>query len=188
MLVEEKPTGKFNQNGTEKMNRKFFHKSCAEEIEKDKAFKQKEAKEFEDLYEYLKELHNIDALDGRMIERIQDFRNGTVKVQNQKVKKYKEGVTYKAMLDTYRYIGDQIERILHTNNFNQRKWNEFAYIFGTMVRNLNDVQVMLKQKQKEEDKLKTTIKKNIESESENYTPAFNNKKKKKDELDISDFL
>ena len=51
MMVEEKPTGKFNKNGTEKMKRKFFHKSCAEEIEKDKVFKQKEAKEFDDLYE-----------------------------------------------------------------------------------------------------------------------------------------
>lgn len=188
MMVEEKPTGKFNQNGTEKMTRKYFHKECALEIEKDKQFKQKETEEFDALYQYLKDLHKIDALDGRMIERIQDFRNGTVKVQNQKVKKYKEGVTYKAMLDTYKYIGDQIERILHTNNFNQKKWNEFAYIFGTMVRNLNDVQVMLKQKEREESKLDTTVKKNIESESENYTPTFNNKKKKKDDLDISSFL
>ena len=104
MHVEAKYTGKLNKNGTEKVLRSYYHHQCIQAYEQDKAFKEKERIEFDNLYQYLLKLHNIKHLDGRMIERIQDIRNGTVKVNNQKIVKSKQGIEYGDLLETYRYL------------------------------------------------------------------------------------
>lgn len=151
----------------------------------DKLFKENEAKELEVLYEYLKELHDIGALDGRMMEKIQDFRNGTIKVGNRKIKKYKNGISYKQMYQTYIYIEKKLINIRQYKNF-ETKWNEFAYFFGTMVNNVIEVDSILKTKTKQEEKHEAVIKKNIPLQD--HQEININKNKKKDTLDISDFL
>ena len=92
MICEEKGTDKCNKNGTEKKVRKYYHDSCFIEYQKDKQFKEQETKELDELYRYLLNLHNVKVLDARMMEKIQDLRNGTIKVNNKKIKRYKEGV------------------------------------------------------------------------------------------------
>jgi len=186
MEVEEKGTGKYNQNGSEKKLRKYFHSECYKNHLKDKEFKEKEIKELDELYQYLITLHKIDALDGRMMERIQDFRNGTIKVKNQKIKKYKNGVTYSKMLQTYQFIEDKLKKV-HEYKHLEPGWQEFTYFFGTMVNSLNEVQHVMKKQAKETAIKETVVKKNIASQTESdYSTPVN--KKKKDELDISNFL
>lgn len=180
MLCEEKSTGKFNKNGTEKMIRKYFHYGCNEEYQKDKKFKEEESKQFTELYEYLLKLHGLKVLDGRMIEKIQDLRNGTVKVKNKKIKKYKSGITYELMLQTYQYLNQRIDIILRSSQL-QPKWNEFSYIFGTMINNVNEVSQMNKRKEQVR----------VPNKAVNHDVGINVSKKevkKKDELDISEFL
>lgn len=180
MLCEEKPTGKFNKNGTEKMVRRYLHQGCNGEYQEDKSFKEEESKQLDALYSYLLALHSLEVLDGRMIEKIQDLRNGTVKINNKKITKYKSGVTYGLMLKTYKYIEKQIDHVLRTNNL-QTDWNKFSYVFGMMVRSVNEVSQM--------DKRNSQIK--VPEKVRNYDVGINVTKKevkKKDELDISEFL
>lgn len=184
MEVEEKGTGKFNKNGSEKKQRKYFHLECYQNYLKDKEFKEQELKELDALYQYLIKLHKLEALDGRMIERIQDFRNGTIKVKNQKIKKYKNGVTYSKMLQTYQFIEDKLNKVYEYKHL-EPGWQEFTYFFGTMVNSLNEVQHVMKKQAKETALKETVVKKNIETQSD-YPAPLN--KKKKDELDISNFL
>ncbi|RYI30491.1 hypothetical protein EVU96_08745 [Bacillus infantis] len=181
MDVEEKGTGKFNKNGSEKMSRKYFHSNCYEPYKKDRELKQQDLVELDELYQHLLSVHNLDILDGRMIEKIQDLRNGSVKLNGKKIVKYKQGVRYSLMLDTYQSIQQKIDFILSTNQFKE-KWNEFSYIFGTMVNNINTVQ----QAEKRRDTIER-IYKDIKVNKE--TVEIQVKKTiKKDELDISDFL
>lgn len=181
MHCEEKPTGKFNKNGTEKMQRKYLHTKCKEAFEKDKLFKEKELLELDKLYTYLLRLHSVDALDGRMMEKIQDLRNGTIKIKSKKVTKYKSGVQYKLMLDTYKHLENRIDYVQSSMQF-ETKWNEFSYIFGMMTNNLIDVKEMLLRKDKFEQPSSVKI------EYEPQTELIEKKSSKKDELDISDFL
>lgn len=181
MHCDEKPTGKFNKNGSPKMFRKYFHIECHELQLKDKEYKQVETAKLTDLYNHILKIHNIIALDGRMMEKIQDLRNGSVKINNKKVTKYKEGVPYEVMLQTYIYLASTIDGILHSMHFNE-KWNEFSYIFGTVTRSVNDVMLMNKQRDKQIEKMQ-----NVPSEEVEIQVPIKSKKVK-DNLDISEFL
>lgn len=179
MVCEEKTTGKFNKNGTEKKIRKYFHKKCYDLYLQDKEKKRIEASKFDELYQYLLKLHSLDVLNGRMIEKIQDLRNGSVKVKNHKIVRYKQGIPYELMYQTYQYINNRIDYVLTHNQF-QTKWNEFSYVFGMVINNLNEVKSLNKRKQQQEIIEKDAV--------EPVEINIHKTVKKKDEMDISDFL
>jgi hypothetical protein len=180
MFCEEKETGKFNKNGTEKKIRKYFHQDCYDLYKKDKEVKKIEAEKWDNLYQFLLKLHSLDVLDARMIEKLQDLRNGTIKIHNKKIRRYKQGVTYELMLQTYEYIIKRIDYVLLHNSF-KTKWNEFSYVFGMIINNINEVKMM-----NERNKIASHNNKKV-TESDNVEITFKNRKKK-DELDISDLL
>lgn len=174
----EKETMICIEKGKEKITRRYFHNECHIEFLQEKEAKEKDLKELDDLYKYLLKLHSLELLDGRMMEKIQDLRNGSIKINNKKIKKYKQGVPYSLMLDTYRYLGEQIDRILLMKQ-TEPKWNQFSYVFGTMINNIN----MIKQLEKHitEVSQKPIVNKDtVDIEVKRTT--------KKDELDISAFL
>lgn len=181
MHCDEKPTGKFNKNGSPKMFRKYFHPHCHDLFLNDKEYKRIEADKLKDLYDYLLNLHDLIALDERMMEKIQDLRNGTIKINNKKVKKYKSGVPYELMLQAYQYNANVIDDVMRKMRF-EAKWNEFSYMFGIMTKSVNDINIMNIQKEKSD-----TFKSKVSTES----IEINVKKKevkKVDEMDISDLL
>lgn len=181
MTVEEKGTGKFNKDGSEKKKRKYFHINCYLEFEYDKESKKQELAELDILYKHLTTLHKLNVLDGRMMEKIQDLRNGSIKVKGRKIVKYKQGIKYSLMLETYQFIQQKIDFILRTNQF-ETKWNEFSYIFGTMVNSINTVQEA-ENRRSINEKLNENIKINQETVEIEVKKVH-----KKDDLDISDFL
>jgi len=178
---DEKPTGQFNKNGSPKMFRKYFHTSCHGLFLDDKECKRIEADKLNDLYQYLLKLHNLIALDERMMEKIQDLRNGTIKINNKKVKKYKSGVPYELMLQAYHYNTNTIDDVMRKMHFKE-KWNEFSYVFGIITKSVNDIHALNERKEMAE-----TFKSKVSVES----IEINVKKKevkKVDELDISELL
>lgn len=179
MVCDETPTGKFNQNGSEKMIRKYYHLNCHNDFKKDREFKQKEANELDELYQYLLRLHNLKTLDSRMFEKIQDLRNGTIKLNNKKIKRYKDGVPYSLMLQTYLHLQNNIDDILRKMTF-QTKWNEFSYIFGTISKNVNEV--------KDISALRDSVEIPESINVDSVEIVVTKKDKKKDDLDISQFL
>jgi hypothetical protein len=174
----EKETMVCIEKGKEKITRKYLHQGCYDEYIQEQELKEKDLKELDQLYKFLINLHSIELLDGRMMEKIQDLRNGSIKVNNKKIKKYKQGVPYSLMLDTYKFMNERIDSIINSMRF-QTKWNEFSYIFGTMVNNINTIKQI--EKLTEEVNQKPTINK----ETVDIVVKKNNKK---DELDISAFL
>lgn len=178
MICIEKSTGKLNKNGTEKKLRKYFHQDCYQEFLHEQEMKEKDLKELDELYKYIVKLHSLSVLDGRMMEKIQDLRNGSIKVNGKKIKKYKQGVPYSKMLDTYKYLNEKIDYILRSMQF-QAKWNEFSYVFGTVINNLNTMNE-LEKANKQINKTPVINKESVEIEIR--------KTQKKDDLDISAFL
>lgn len=186
MIVYEKETGQLNKNGSPRVTRSCYHKYCNEEYLKDKEFKEQEAKELDVLYEHIKAIHNLEVVDGRMFKRIQDLRNGNVTNYKSSYKKYKEGVPYSLMMESYRYSAKNIDQAMRSMSF-QTTWNEFAYVFAIMERNINEVASELKHAEKNKIDEKITLedfKINV-----NKTNKIKNKNNKSsDELDISQFL
>lgn len=180
MVCYEKPTNRFKKDGTIMMVRTYYHHACDSIRVAEEEFKQQEAEELDLLYRYLLKLHNIDIIDGRMFEKIQDLRNGSVKVNNRKIKKSKEGVTYKHMLDTYQHVSKNIDYAISTKQF-ETKWNEFSYVFSIMVNNLHDVKLIQKRNNA------ISIPKEITVHDHNIV-LNKYKEKKKDNMDLSDML
>lgn len=166
------------EKGKEKITRRYFHNDCHVEFIQEQEMKVQDLKELDELYKFLIKLHSVELLDGRMMEKIQDLRNGSVKINNKKITKYKQGVQYSLMLDTYKYLQQKIDYILTSMQF-QTKWNEFSYVFGTMVNNINSI----KQIEKHNEKVNASLKVNQETANIQVKKTI-----KKDELDISSFL
>lgn len=175
----EKETMICIEKGKEKITRKYYHHECFAKFEEEKKVKERELDELDHLYKFLLKLHSVELLDGRMMEKIQDLRNGSIKINNKKVKKYKQGIPYSLMLDTYKFLNERIDLILNSMQF-QTKWNEFSYIFGTMVNNINSVKQLEKR-----NELVNNQKPQVNKETVDITVK---KTIKKDELDISAFL
>lgn len=161
-----------------KKPRRYFHKECYEMFIKEQEQREKDLMELDELYQYLLRLHNINLLDGRMMEKIQDLRNGSIKINGKKIKKYKQGVSYSLMLETYKHFDQRIDYIIHSNQF-QTKWNEFSYVFGTMVNNINTVKELNKRVQQ--------VNKPVQINQETVEIEVK-KANVKDDLDISEFL
>lgn len=183
MICHEKPTKRLKKDGSPMMTRAYYHNACEDLRIEDEEFKKKESKEMDNLYQYLLKLHNIDLLDGRMFEKIQDLRNGTIKINNKKINKSKEGVTYKHMLDTYQHVYKNIDYAIRSKQF-KTKWNEFSYVFSIMANNLNEVKIL----QKRNNAINIPQKLTSEDFKINTNKKSNNKQNKNDELDISHLL
>ncbi|GLI82553.1 hypothetical protein ANABIO32_02400 [Rossellomorea marisflavi] len=182
MVCEETQTKNKNKNGTYKMIRKYFHADCHSSHLEDAEFKKRESDELKNLYDFLLELHGFKQLDARMLEKIQDLRNGSVKINGKKYKKYKEGVSYSLMLQTYQAIRSKLDYILRNQNLNN-EWNQFSYLFGTMVKNINQVSSYNAKNKTAERKVNENKRTDIEVEVTKKRTV-----EKKDELDISEFL
>lgn len=180
MKCESKDTGELLKSGKPKLINKYYHLTCYDDYLQDKEFKQQELIELDYLYQYLLGVHNIKSLDGRMMEKIQDLRNGTVKMGNKKVNRYKNGVSYTLMLDSYKFSASNIDEAIKNMQFD-KKWNEFAYCFAIMNSNIPNVEKAQKFTQE---------RKEIEAnrQVEVVEIKVDKKKKVKDDMDLSDFL
>lgn len=166
------------------VSRSYACLPCQAEKEEELIFKAKEALELDDLYQYLLKLHAVEVIDGRMFARLQDLRNGSVTLNREKVKRYKEGITYSQILSSYEYSEKNIDYAIRTKQF-KNKWNEFAYCFSIMVSKLNEVSSIKKRNEA------VKIPEKVTSVDHTLAMTVRNKKSnnnKKDEMDLSEFL
>jgi hypothetical protein len=182
IVVDIRESSKVRKDGTPGLIRKYVHPDCHPLYLEQKKFKEIEAKKLDDLYRYLMDLHKFVNVDDRMFVFLQDLRNGTIILKGFRFKKYKEGVPFELMLQTYKYLSKTIDNILRTMTFKD-KWQEFLYVFVVMERCINEVNEMNKRQQKHEKKMNAPV--NAETIEINVPVK---KKKGKDELDITDFL
>jgi hypothetical protein len=189
LKCEEKLTGKYNKDNTPKMSRRYIHLSCEKESDEVKEMKQKEVKQWNDLYETVKKIHSIDFVDTRMIKKLQDLRNGTLSVSGKQLVKYKQGIPYHTIEKAYLSEREKIEYWLKNKPFDT-KYNEFAYCFAIMEQGINEVieKEMKLQKHNEQQKRFTENINQSDDGIYQFDVIPRATIKRKDELDLSDVL
>lgn len=87
--------------------RKYVHLSCKDDYEKKLDFLKNEKEEKIKLYNTIMRVHNIKLIPRQFYPNIEDIRNGSI-MFGKIIKKYKEGVPYSIIDETYKQYEDEI--------------------------------------------------------------------------------
>jgi len=129
--------------GRNKDSEKYWHYDCWE-------FKCKEQKELDDLYNTIKEIHGYPSIPPALFVYLQDLRNGTIKLNKNKIRKYKEGVPYPVIKKAYEMNRKKIHWVKGNKTFKQTV-SEFMYAFKIIESKINDAFKEMRRKEIEDD-------------------------------------
>lgn len=137
---------------TQLEDKRWYHnKDCLEKKIKEKEFKLKELEQWDQLYQYIKKLHDLINLPPQLITRLQDLRNGQVFKNGSKVKLYKSGIEYDIILEAYKLASKNIEYSLKNKLDNSKDNRALNYCFSIMLGEINNVWENKKRKIKREE-------------------------------------
>lgn len=129
-------------NEKNKQRKIYWHYDCWE-------FKCNEQKELDELYNTIKDIHGYPSLPPPFFVYLQDLRNGTIKLNKRKIKKYKEGVPYSVIRKAYEMNRKKIHWIKSNKNFKQTI-SELMYGFRIIESKINDAFKEIKRKERED--------------------------------------
>lgn len=171
--------------------KRWVHKiNCKEEFEWQLEMIEKDKKEWEELYEYIKQLHDLIDLPKAIIVRLKLLRKGKDMVKGQEIRKWKNGASFGLMKEAYILANDSIKYWMK-NKFSDdpRSTNCINYCMTIAIDNFNKAYTIRKKKEQQ-----VHVHNRVEQEMSYKTiedinvNLQNNTKKKKDEKDISSFL
>ncbi|MFS0905695.1 hypothetical protein AB3N02_21865 [Priestia aryabhattai] len=177
---------KFEVVGIKRPQKKYYHELCYEEHLKQQAFKDKEAKELDELRLVIQEIYGIDPLPNPAYPFLQKIRNGEPALAGKKKydKRYKEGYSYPLIKETFEYCSDSIERANATKNFDGFMG---AFRYGLAI--IIDKLYFVEQRARKREQQKRQIEKHVEElAGTEQTFETSYKKPKKSKVDISAFL
>ena len=134
---------------------------------------EKEKKDWESLYYYVKNLLGYDenqALSSTMVLRLKGLLTNKF-IENNNIQ---DGAnySYEVILNTFKFCSQDINKALRTNNFKD-EMHRFNYILKIVEKNINTVYVKIKNLQKAKEKAKNTT-----IDTANYTGAEYQRKTK----------
>jgi hypothetical protein len=165
-----------------------FHEDCLKVYLTEKESKDKEQAEKDEFHEVVKRIHNLDVVPPNFYrDYAEPLRGGFFKSGN-KVKRYKEGIPYSVMKDSYLYIEKTVEYYRKNKEF-KGSLEFLRYTFTIMV----DKMPMAKKKKKQEDFAKIIENENTTIQQSHDDIAFAEreykfKKKTNGGVDMSEFL
>lgn len=175
-IIETETGNKYNR---------YYHKECYPKYLQHQEFLDKEKVELDFLFETIKEVHKIETVPDKFYPFLQDLRNGNV--LNGKIKKkYKSGYPYTLIAKTYLFCRESIEYWKKNKDFKDSTMSELKYCWAIINDKINAVK-----KREEKKEFQARQQKIVENKYNNEIKTEQvetNYKKKKDELDISDFL
>lgn len=165
--------------------KKFYHKDCHEEFLKDKAFKEQEQKEKDELNDVIKKIYGVKEVPNSAWVLLEKLRGGNPVFGKQNIgKRYKEGYKYSLIKETFEYCSDTIEYWNGVKSFNGFM-SAFRYALSIVIDKIYFVEQRAKQREKSAIAMKKHIEE-IEQSSQEFEASY--KKKDKAKKDISDFL
>ena len=129
--------------GKDKNIKKYWHFDCWE-------FKCKEVKEMDELYQTIKEIHGYPSLPQGLFVYLHNLRNGTIKLNKNEIKKFKEGVPFPVIKKAYEMNRKKIQWAKNNKKF-KKTISELMYGFRIIESNINDAFKEMKRKETEED-------------------------------------
>lgn len=139
-----------------KVYRMYFHKGeCWDKRVAHKAFVKVEAEQLDSLYELIKKLHRIDVVPDKFFALcLQPVRNGNYR-QGKKVIKYKNGVSYKMLEETYKHCESYINQAKANERLNFKgSFDELKYCFAIIIDKIPVVARKIKRQMKLDEKIK----------------------------------
>jgi hypothetical protein len=125
---------------TKETDKKYYHNEyCHDRYLRDKAFKLKEKEELDSLVNTIVKLHKLQSVatfPRTFYPFIQELRNDSVlfgKIE----RRYKEGLTYKTIEDTYLYCSEKIEWARGNKEF-KNIMSELKYCFAIVKNNIEN--------------------------------------------------
>jgi len=165
--------------------RKRYHKEkCHNEYLEDQKFKNQEKKEFDNLIEAIKKIHEIGSIPNQFFSYIQDIRNGNELFGKIGQKKSKNGYNYKIIELTYLECQDSIDWAMNNVDFKGDTFNLLKYTAAIIKKKVAGVSEIYQRKKQQEK----VVKEKSLMQSYDYNHVEFNHKDKEDEQDISEFL
>jgi len=161
---------------------RYYHMKCFEIAEYERAFRQHERKEMDELCEVIKEIYGVTTIPSTIFPYIQDLRNGT-RFFGKNDYKYKKGYSYQLIAETFRFCSSTIEYYNSTKTFNGFT-HAFKYGLTIVCDKLSLVENRLRNQAQQELIADLHLERASEREEEfqtSYKP-----KTKKDNLDFLD--
>lgn len=91
-------------------NKKYYHiKICHAKYIEIQEFKKLENEKWSLLYEYIKSLHDVLIVPPRNIKRLQELRNGFDFKGGKRIQKYRQGISFELMLESYKISEEKIK-------------------------------------------------------------------------------
>lgn len=159
----------------------YFHEACYPDYLEEKAFKEEESRQRDELNETLKEIFMRPQMGGYVWTLLTAVRNGDeIGLINgrYKAQRYREGVTYSKLNEAFKYSQEDIDWALRNKDFNT-SITEFKYCLQIAVGNLINVET----KEENYERIAEHLELMGDTEEE-YVPSFNYDIDK-DENDIS---
>lgn len=116
----------------------YFHEGeCYQKYLDHKEFTKKENEEWDELYQYIKKLHNVVVVPPANVVRLQALRNGNDLKKGKPYKRYKMGAEYSLMLEAYLLAEDEIKKSIATKLKDSNDVSAINYCISIMTNKLN---------------------------------------------------
>lgn len=162
---------------------KYYHKDCYQKYLEDKAFKEKERIELDELVEVIKRIYGVKTLPTSVYPFLQQIRNGEELMGRGRQKKRKEGYSYSLIAEAFDYCSDTIEYWL-----SQKSFNGFLQAFRYGLAIVVDKLPVVEKRRRQREMSQAMIEKHIEQVEASDLVFESNYKKKSSDVDISEFL
>lgn len=164
---------------------KYYHETCHEEHLKDKAFKEVEQREKDELNEVIKKIYGVKEVPKQAWTLLEKLRGGNpVFGKKQQIgKRYKQGYKYPLIKETFEHCSETIEYWNGVKNF-EGFMGAFKYALTIVI----DKIYFVEQRATEREKKNALIEKHIEELEAEEQTYESNYKKKTSNTDITDFL
>ncbi|MFS0855262.1 hypothetical protein AB3M99_02735 [Paenibacillus taichungensis] len=121
-------------------DKRYYHvEYCHDKYLQDKEFKAKERKELDCLAEAIVKIHKLNSVNtipNTFYPYIQELRNDSV-LFGRVSRRYKEGITYKTIENTYEYCAEKIEWAKGNKEF-KNLMSELKYCFAIVRNNIEN--------------------------------------------------
>lgn len=171
----------------------YIHSDCVDKYLKKKNFLEKERKEKDELVDTIVRIMGYSSRQSIPSSfysgYLEPFRNNSDLIR--KIKKYKEGFDYRTIKETFEYCEKDIKKYIAIKRENgdfKNTIQELRYAFGIVKNNIENYMRIKKRieliRKRQESKIESMNKKDYLNKDLNVEI----KKRKYDDLDISDFI
>ncbi|OMD76844.1 hypothetical protein [Paenibacillus odorifer] len=165
-------------------DKRYYHlEYCHDKWKKDKEATKIENQQWDDLYQYIINLHDVIVLPKGNITRLKDLRAGFITKDGKRIRQYRTGPDYTLMLEAYQLTENSIKWCIVNKLDGSSDTKAINYGLSMMIGKLNEAFARRKNRSRQLEQIE------IDKESKNtYDLDIKYVTKKATSNDISDFL